>query len=364
MVRLGLFLFLAAFAIPSGLAGPACSRKHKSASDCIQKCRARWGWSGTVMGTDPWGQVIHSTDNSVAAFESTIAAACGSPIPVGIPIGNVGNSISSTTTPELTTTSVLLPTTISEIRAESTSSTKSIQLSSPIPPPNTSTNVDIEPTPEPADFAPPQFAPPSFAPPQEFVPPSQATQGQPEPTPEPEPQTQPQPEPQPQQPQPQPQPVPQPEPQPQQPQPQPQNADIQVYLDGHNNLRRKHGANDLIWSDEAAAKALQWASACQFKHSGGTLGSFGENLAAGNGDTYGPNDGMDSWAAEVDQYNPNDPQSSHFTQMVWQGTTQVGCHMVENCSGIFNGGPPAKFIVCEYHPQGNIIGRFAQNVRV
>lgn len=38
------------------------------------------------------------------------------------------------------------------------------------------------------------------------------------------------------------------------------------------------------------------------------------------------------------QYNPNSPVASHFTQMVWKATTEVGCAMQE-CSGIF----PASF---------------------
>lgn len=34
------------------------------------------------------------------------------------------------------------------------------------------------------------------------------------------------------------------------------------------------------------------------------------------------------------QYNAGNPVPSHFTQMVWKGTTQVGC-AVQKCSGIF-----------------------------
>ena len=41
------------------------------------------------------------------------------------------------------------------------------------------------------------------------------------------------------------------------------------------------------------------------------------------------------------QYNPSSPVASHFTQVVWKGTTQVGC-AVQSCSGIF----AASFGVC------------------
>jgi hypothetical protein len=37
----------------------------------------------------------------------------------------------------------------------------------------------------------------------------------------------------------------------------------------------------------------------------------------------------------VAQYNSADPQPSHFTQVVWKATTQVGC-AVQDCSGIFD----------------------------
>jgi uncharacterized protein YkwD len=53
------------------------------------------------------------------------------------------------------------------------------------------------------------------------------------------------------------------------------SADVQVYLQAHNSVRSQHGAADLTWSDNLAAKAQQWANGCQFKHSGGSLGPFG-----------------------------------------------------------------------------------------
>jgi len=38
----------------------------------------------------------------------------------------------------------------------------------------------------------------------------------------------------------------------------------------------------------------------------------------------------------IAEYDPNNPQPSHFTQVVWKGTTQVGC-AVQDCSNIFQG---------------------------
>ena len=43
---------------------------------------------------------------------------------------------------------------------------------------------------------------------------------------------------------------------------------------------------------------------------------------------------------------------------MWKGTTQVGC-AVATCNNIFPAKyGPAKYYVCEYYPQGNIIGQF------
>jgi len=138
--------------------------------------------------------------------------------------------------------------------------------------------------------------------------------------------------------------------------------DITAYLSAHNTERSQHGANPLTWSDSLSAKAQQWANGCVFKHSGGSLGPFGENLAAGTG-SFTISDAIGLWNAEVSQYNPNNPVPSHWTQVVWKSTTQVGC-AVQSCSGIFPANEGlAKYYVCEYSPAGNIIGDFAQNVQ-
>lgn len=58
---------------------------------------------------------------------------------------------------------------------------------------------------------------------------------------------------------------------------------ITQYLVAHNSVRVQHGAQALVYSQELAMKAQQWADQCVFEHSGGSLGPFGENLAAGAG---------------------------------------------------------------------------------
>ena len=57
-------------------------------------------------------------------------------------------------------------------------------------------------------------------------------------------------------------------------------SDIQAYLDGHNVIRAKHNAAPLTWSSTLASAAETWAKRCVFEHSGGSLGSYGENLVS------------------------------------------------------------------------------------
>src|SRR5262249_4667296 len=66
-----------------------------------------------------------------------------------------------------------------------------------------------------------------------------------------------------------------------------------AYLDAHNQARSQHGARPLVWSDQLAQKAQNWANQCRFQHS-----SAGENLAAGTGN-YGPLNAVKGWMDEM-----------------------------------------------------------------
>ncbi|ELU38677.1 ubiquitin carboxyl-terminal hydrolase 6 [Rhizoctonia solani AG-1 IA] len=108
-----------------------------------------------------------------------------------------------------------------------------------------------------------------------------------------------------------------------------------AYLDAHNSFRAQHAADPLTWSTKLETKAQGWANGCRFKH-----GSTGENLAVGTGD-FGAAAAVKLWTDEIgkwlrqsnplqvitraDQYDPNNPQPSHFTQVVWKSTTELGC---------------------------------------
>jgi hypothetical protein len=54
-----------------------------------------------------------------------------------------------------------------------------------------------------------------------------------------------------------------------------------------------------------------------------------ENLAAGSGGATIAQL-FKLWTNESTSYDPSNPIPSHFTQVVWKGTTQLGCAIV-NC---------------------------------
>lgn len=137
------------------------------------------------------------------------------------------------------------------------------------------------------------------------------------------------------------------------------------FLSLHNSIRAKHSAAALTWNATLANAAEKWSSKCVFQHSGGSLGPYGENLAAGTG-AYNVSAAMTSWTNEeckcshrfkVAQtplaltgvhsasYVPSNPQPSHYTQIVWKSTKQVGCGLYTCVGGtIF----PASYV--SYHP--------------
>jgi hypothetical protein len=139
-------------------------------------------------------------------------------------------------------------------------------------------------------------------------------------------------------------------------------------LERHNFYRAQHCAPPLVWDDEIAKSAQGWSDGCVFTHDGVAGTGFGENLAGG---FPGENGGapVDMWYKEVQQYDfaaPGfSPQTGHFTQVVWRGSTRVGCGMTRCPGSIF--GWPAEFgealmYSCRYAPAGNS-GMYSENVR-
>ncbi|KAJ6567828.1 CAP domain-containing protein [Mycena sp. CBHHK59/15] len=131
--------------------------------------------------------------------------------------------------------------------------------------------------------------------------------------------------------------------------------DSQTYLSIHNLERSKYGASDLVWNDTLTEAAQFWANKCTNKHSASSLGPYGENLVAGTA-PLSIAEALGSWSNENCAHLLT-RCSSHWSQMVWKSTTDLGC-AVATCDNIFPDFNGALYYVCEYWPAGNVIGEF------
>jgi pathogenesis-related protein 1 len=134
----------------------------------------------------------------------------------------------------------------------------------------------------------------------------------------------------------------------------------------------RHGVNtpnplpDMTWSPAIAAVAQAYANTlasqgCNLVHS--HTPGYGENLAEFGGQAATAQQVVQLWASEGACYTygpitandscPCVPASGgacgHYTQLVWRGTTQIGCG-VATCPG-------KEVWVCNYQPPGNYIGQ-------
>ncbi|KAJ7655104.1 PR-1-like protein [Mycena polygramma] len=372
LISLALILGLA----QNGLAGPACAEKHKTASDCMQRCSLKWGYPGLMMGTDPWGTVMHKTgDDSDDAWNEYLALACGEtvtsssatqPLATSLSVAPASKlihqglgtqSVSSASSTAASSTHISSSSRFSSSRLTTSTTTHST---------TSTTKTSTKPTTTSTSSSKAQLAKVTQAPPPPPTTTHTTTQAAPTTTAQSNSNSN-------------------------------SNSDsgnsdsgnsdsgdsasansgsssgsggngsrasdsdVQAYLQTHNSIRSQHGAVPVTWSNDAAEKAQEWADECKNVHSGGTLGPLGENLAAGTG-SFSIQAAVKAWTDEVSEYDASNPQPSHFTQVVWKATTQIGC-AVQTCDGIFAGFGAAQYYVCEYSVQGNVIGHFGDNVQ-
>ncbi|KAH9899635.1 CAP domain-containing protein [Cubamyces lactineus] len=133
-------------------------------------------------------------------------------------------------------------------------------------------------------------------------------------------------------------------------------AVFHAYLDLHNIVRNLVNAPPLTWSDDLASKARSYAARCELKHSGGANGPVGENLAAATG-TFDVNSAVKLFVQDARQFHTVPFTFSHFTQVIWKSTTQLGCGSAL-CDNIFpDQDGKATYHVCLYDPVGNVVGQ-------
>lgn len=124
----------------------------------------------------------------------------------------------------------------------------------------------------------------------------------------------------------------------------------------HNIKRSIHGVHNLTWNSslfEYASKMTQlYDCSGILSHLGGP---DGENLALG----YTVEGAIDAWYSEgklYDYKHGGDGVYNHFTQLIWNSSTSLGC-ATSFCNNVWG-----NYIVCEYYPPGNVIGQSSRNV--
>lgn len=136
-------------------------------------------------------------------------------------------------------------------------------------------------------------------------------------------------------------------------------------LAAHNAERARAGAPPLQWDEALAEEARVWARELvdtgQWGHDP-ALHGHGENLWTGwGGRIWTPEEMVGEWIAEKRDYVrgvfPHVSRTGdwtavgHYTQVVWSGTTHVGCAIASRGD--------RSVLACRYAPPGNIDGRRA-----
>lgn len=132
----------------------------------------------------------------------------------------------------------------------------------------------------------------------------------------------------------------------------------------HNRERAAIGASPLVWDAPLASAAASYGPALaahgRLQHSPqASRSGQGENLWMGSRGAYSVEEMVGSWADERRLFRPGIfPEVSrsghwsdvaHYTQMIWRGTTRVGCAL--HRSGNWD------YLVCRYAPPGNVVGQ-------
>ena len=134
-------------------------------------------------------------------------------------------------------------------------------------------------------------------------------------------------------------------------------------LAAHNAERARAGVPPLTWDNAlgsaAAGYASQMALTGRFAHSDRSLRpGTGENLWMGTHDAFSVEAMVGGWASEKRFFVPgtfpavsrtgNWEDVGHYTQMIWPGSTRVGCAIRSSASN--------DYLVCRYSPAGNVMG--------
>ncbi|KAF2262855.1 PR-1-like protein [Lojkania enalia] len=140
-------------------------------------------------------------------------------------------------------------------------------------------------------------------------------------------------------------------------------------LNAHHYWREIHCAQAVAWNDTIARAAKESVESCpqnqRHDRAGSNLSAASPPPADDDNDRWieMTREMIHGWHEEEYKYDyahPGTPEGTgHFTQLVWRGTTQIGCALA-SCKGK---NMPGR-LYCFYEPAGNIIndGMYAANV--
>ena len=135
-------------------------------------------------------------------------------------------------------------------------------------------------------------------------------------------------------------------------------------LAAHNAERARVGVRPLQWDPALAASAAAYgptlARLGRLQHSPRAMRpGQRENLWMGSRGAFSPEQMVGNWISEKAYYRPGTfpyfsrtgrwDDVAHYTQVVWSGTTNVGCAVYSAARW--------DYLICRYSPPGNVDGR-------
>jgi pathogenesis-related protein 1 len=131
-------------------------------------------------------------------------------------------------------------------------------------------------------------------------------------------------------------------------------AEITTILEEHNKVRTALGLGKLTWNCTLADTAQAWAARGVFAHRETDLG---ENIFVSTNPQIAIATAMATWEKEKPFWNNKagtcqaGKTCTHYTQMVWRATTEIGCGVNRGAGGQWK-----TMMVCNYNPGGNTTG--------
>lgn len=115
----------------------------------------------------------------------------------------------------------------------------------------------------------------------------------------------------------------------------------------------------MVWDSTLAAKAQSEVNGCpndDVQSGSNWYGSSGSSsVESAVNAWYGE---MSTYASQTNNYADNPPanpplgapETGHFSQMIWNSSTSLGCAMASSCGGSW-----VTQVICLYEPAGNMV---------